>query len=220
MKKTAVALAVLALFASGAFAMDKGMKQEHKNMPANQMYMQEHKDMPANAMMEHKTVPAAAIVKAQETCAASFQSVFMDKVDFDDAVEFFLKSSGFWDSCIKPTLNTGADSVINFIFYTKGAQPTDFEIRRSVKAADDFMEELEDYIEDAQKYSKEYKKPKRFLNIQLPNTVVMTDELTRMVKDVNKHYKQNSKEPKVTIAVWYKQALQDGFVGGVDIRTK
>lgn len=153
-----------------------------------------------------------------EDCAAFFPKALGGNLGtFDDRAEAYMETGSFWETCVQPYLDKGQNVTVNFTAYTETEGPTARDVAQAVRAAKDFKEEFDDYVEDVQEYTGVYEKPETFTYLQVPSSVNTNKQLMKEVKKANKHYKSKSDMPKVIVSVKFTQAQQAENAGLVRV---
>lgn len=153
-----------------------------------------------------------------EDCAAFFPKALGGHIgSFDDRAEAYMENNSFWETCIQPYLDKGQNVTVNFLTYTETEGPTARDVAQAVRAAKDFKEEFDDYVEDVQEYTGVYEKPEAFTYLQVPSSVNTNKQLMKEVKKANKHYKAKSDMPKVIVSVKFMQAPKPEAAGLVRV---
>lgn len=153
-----------------------------------------------------------------QDCAVMFPKALHGNMDaFEDAMEYYMETSSFWESCVAPYLDRGQNAVISYKVFTDGDMPNVREVAQAVKSAKDFTEELTDYIEDVQEYTGIYERPERFTYLQVPSSLNLNKQLLREVKKVNKRYKAKSDMPKIWVELDFAPAETRADIGTITV---
>lgn len=146
-------------------------------------------------------------------CRLSFSQVLNGKEDksldmFEDRAEYFLKEGFFWEACLMEQLQNKRNVTLHYIGYTEGAQPTQTELKRLLKSAAKFKDELEDYIEDQEPKKSPLHHAEKYIALKADPNLVLDKHCERMLKKENKHFKASSDMGQIIIHVKTEQNPQ------------
>ena len=145
-------------------------------------------------------------VQAESSCRLSFSQVLNGKEDksldmFENRVEYFLQEGYFWKNCISGDLQNKKNITLHYIGYIEGDQPTKTELKRLLKSAAEFKDELESYIKEQEPKNSPLHKAKKYIVLKTDPGLVSDKHCQKMLKKENKHFKANSDMGKVFIHI-------------------
>lgn len=163
--------------------------------------------------------PQTAQINAN--CRLSFSQVLNTKADphlkmFEDRVEYFLEEGFFWEACLMEPLENNKNIIVHYTGYTEGQQPTKTELRRLLKSAAEFKDELEDYIKGQEPKNSPLHNAEKYLVLKTDPNLMLDKHCSRMLKKENKHFKANSDMGKISVHIKTEQNPQS--VGTVVIQ--
>lgn len=146
-------------------------------------------------------------------CRLSFSQVLNGKEDkslemFENRVEYFLEEGFFWEACLMEQMQNKQNVTLHYTGYTEGAQPTQPELKRLLKSAAEFKDELESYIEDQEPKNSPLHKAKKYIVLKTDPNLVLDKHCEKMLKKENKHFKANSDMGKIFIHIKTEQNPQ------------
>ena len=164
-------------------------------------------------------IPQTAQINAN--CRLSFSQVLNGKEDssleiFEDRVEYLLETGVFWETCLLTQLQHNQNVIINYTGYTEGQQPTKNEMKRLLKSAAEFKDELESFIEDQKPKNSPWHKAKKYIALKAAPGLILNKDQQKMLKKENKHFKANSDMGKIFIHVKTEQNRQS--IGTVTVQ--
>ena len=153
---------------------------------------------------DNAAVPQTA--QADASCRLSFSQVLNGQEDktldmFENRVEYFLEEGYFWEACLAETLQNNKNINLHYIGYTAGAQPTKTELKRLLKSAAEFKDELENYIEDQEPKNSPLHHAKKYIALKADTNLMLDKHCEKMLKKENKHFKANSDMGKIFIHI-------------------
>ena len=148
-----------------------------------------------------------------DACHLSFSQVLNGKEDkslkmFEDRVEYFLEEGFFWEACIMEHMHNGKNITVHYTGYTEGAQPTKTELKRLIKSAAEFKDELESYIEDQEPKNSPLHHAEKYIVLKTDPNLVLDKHCQTMLKRENRKFKANSDMGKIIIHIKTKQNPQ------------
>ena len=151
--------------------------------------------------------------QANASCRLSFSQVLNSKEDkslkmFEDRVEYFLEEGFFWEACLMENLQNKKNITVHYIGYTEGQQPTKTELKRLIKSAMEFKDELESYIENQEPKSSPLHHAEKYIVLKTDPALMLDKHCHRMLKKENKHFKANSDMGKIFIHIKTEQNTQ------------
>ena len=157
---------------------------------------------------------APQTVQMNANCRLSFSQVLNGKEDkslkmFENRVEYFLEEGFFWEACLMETLQNKKNITVHYIGYTEGQQPTQTELKRLLKSAAEFKEELEDYIEDQEPKNSPLHKAERYIALKTDPNLVLDKHYQKMLKKENRDFRANTDAGKIFIHIKTKQNQQN-----------
>lgn len=175
-----------------------------------------------------KNTPKAATHKAMhdahyiaDNCAVIFHKSLGGHIaNFGDRTEDYLENNAFWEDCVQPDLDDGKHVKIHITALTADTVPDIRETTRAVRAALTFIEEFNDYVEDAQEYTGVYETPMTFTRLDVADNISLRKPLMREVNRANRYFKSGSKEPKVHLSVKTEKAKRTEDIGAIVINTE
>lgn len=153
---------------------------------------------------DNAAVPQTA--QADASCRLSFSQVLNGQEDktldmFEDRVEYFLQEGYFWEACLSGHLQNKKDVTLHYIGYIAGDQPTKTELKRLLKSAAEFKDELENYIEDQEPKKSPLHKAEKYIALKADPNLMLDKHYQKMLKKENKHFKANSDMGKIFIHI-------------------
>ena len=157
---------------------------------------------------------APQTVQMNANCRLSFSQVLNGKEDkslkmFENRVEYFLEEGFFWEACLMETLQNKKNITVHYIGYTEGQQPTQTELKRLLKSAAEFKEELEDYIEDQEPKNSPLHKAERYIALKTDPNLVLDKHYQKMLKKENRDFRANTDAGKIFIHIKTEQNQQN-----------
>ena len=151
--------------------------------------------------------------QANANCRLSFSQVLNGKEDkslemFENRVEYFLEEGFFWEVCLMEQMQNKQNVTLHYIGYTEGTQPTEMELKRLLKSAAEFKDELESYIEDQEPKSSPLHKAKKYIVLKTDPNLVLDKHCEKMLKKENKKFKAESDMGKIFIHIKTEQNPQ------------
>ena len=155
--------------------------------------------------------PQAAQIDAN--CRLSFSQVLNGKEDkslqmFEDRVEYFLEEGFFWEACLMEQLQNKKNITLHYTGYTENAQPTELELKRLLKSAAEFRDELADYIEKQEPKDSPLHKAKHYIVLKTDPNLALDKHCQRMLKKENRKFKADSDMGKVFLHIKTEQNPQ------------
>ena len=152
--------------------------------------------------------PQTAQINAN--CRLSFSQVLNGKEDkslkmFEDRVEYFLNEGFFWEACLREPLQNKKNITMHYIGHIEGKQPTQMELKRLLKSAAEFKDELEGYIEDQEPKNSPLHKAEKYVVLKTDPSLMLDKHCEKMLKKENKHFKENSDMAKIFIHIKTQQ---------------
>lgn len=152
-------------------------------------------------------------VQLNASCRLSFSQVLNGKEDksldmFEDRAEYFLKEGFFWEACLMEQMQNKQNITLHYIGYTEDTQPTQTELKRLLKSAAKFKDELEDYIEDQEPKKSPLHHAERYIALKTDPNLALDKHCEKMLKKKNKHFKANSDMGKIFIHIKTEQNPQ------------
>lgn len=147
-------------------------------------------------------------------CRLSFSQVLNGQEDkslkmFEDRVEYFLEEGFFWEACIMEYMHSNKNITVHYIGYTENAQPTKTELKRLLKSAAEFKDELENYIEEQEPKSSPLHHAKKYIVLKTDPNLMLDKHCERMLKKENKHFKAHSDMGRIFIHIKTEQNAQN-----------
>ena len=146
-------------------------------------------------------------------CRLSFSQVLNGKEDnslemFEDRVEYFLEEGFFWEACLMESLQSKKNITLHYTGYTEGTQPRKMELKRLLKSAAEFKDELASYIEDQEPKESPLHKAKRYIVLKTDPGLVLDKYCQKMLKKENKKFNADNDTGKVFIHIKTEQNPQ------------
>ena len=153
-------------------------------------------------------------VQMNANCRLSFSQVLNGKEDkslkmVENRVEYFLEEGFFWEACLMETLQNKKNITVHYIGYTEGQQPTQTELKRLLKSAAEFKEELEDYIDDQEPKHSPLHKAERYIVLKTDSNLVLDKHYQKMLKKKNRDFRTNTDDGKIFIHIKTEQNQQN-----------
>ena len=154
-------------------------------------------------------------------CRLSFTQVLNTKSDphlkmFEDRVEYFLEEGFFWEACLMEPLENNKNIIVHYIGYTEDQQPTKTELRRLLKSAAEFKDELEDYIKSQEPKNSPLHNAGKYIVLKTDPDLISDRYCKKMLIKANKKFKANTDTSKISIHIKTEQNQQS--VGTVVIQ--
>ena len=152
-------------------------------------------------------------MQTNSNCRLSFSQVLNGKEDkalemFENRVEYFLEEGFFWEVCLMEQMQNKQNVTLHYTGYIEGTQPTQVELKRLLKSAAEFKDELESYIKDQETKSSPLHKAKKYIVLKADPNLVLDKHCDKMLKKENKHFKANSDMGKIFIHIKTEQNPQ------------
>ena len=117
-------------------------------------------------------------VQVNTNCRLSFSQVLNGQEDksldmFEDRVEYFLEEGYFWEACLIEQLRNKQNVTLHYVGYTEGERPTQTELKRLLKSAAEFKDELENYIEEQEPKNSPMHKAKKYIVLETDSGLVL-----------------------------------------------
>ncbi len=123
---------------------------------------------------------------------------------FEDQIEDILNAGFFWQTCLEQQLKDGKNIIIKYTGYTAEAKPTKKQIKRLLKSAAIFKEELEDYIEDQEPKDSFWHQPEKYILLRADTLNLEKVQKLKLNKD-NMEFNPSLNNGKIFIDVMTEQ---------------
>lgn len=147
-------------------------------------------------------------IKYNDTnCSLFFGQVLNSKADldlFEDEIEYLLETGYFWETCLADHLRNYRNVTLNYTGYTSAA-PTKKEIKRLIKSAVKFKEELKDYIKEQEPKKSFLQDGDKYIFLQADKNLNLTMKGQKYLKKENKKININSRISKIIINIKTEQ---------------
>jgi len=156
----------------------------------------------------------------EANCSLFFGQVLNSKEDldlFEDEIEYLLETGYFWETCLAEQLRNYKDVTLNYTGYTSNA-PTKKEIKRLIKSAAKFKEELKDYIKEQEPKKSFLHDGDKYIFLQADKDLNLTVKGQKYLKKENKKININSRISKIIINI--KTAQNAETAGGILIQAQ
>ena len=140
-------------------------------------------------------------------CSLFFGQVLTSKEDldlFEDEIEYLLETGYFWETCLANQLRNYQNVTLNYTGYTSAA-PTKKEIKRLIKSAVKFKEELKDYIKEQEPKKSFLQDGDKYIFLQADKNLNLTMKGQKYLNKENKKININSRISKIIINIKTEQ---------------
>ncbi len=178
----------------------------------------------AQEAVQQEQQPDAVSMQIQESmseCNLFFSQMLDHKMifktsAFEDQIEDVLNADFFWQTCIEQPLKNGQNITIKYIGYTADAKPTKKQIKRLLKSAAIFKDELEDYIEDQEPKDSFWHEAEKYILLKADSLNLEKVQKLKLNKE-NMKFNPSLKNGKIFIDVMTEKNQQNA--GAILVQT-
>ena len=144
-------------------------------------------------------------IQSEAQCNLFFGQV-LNKTDkhlehFEEEVEYFLETGYFWEACLLGPLQGKQNVVLHYTGYIEGPQATKTEMKRLLKSAAEFKDELASYIEDQEPKHSPLHHAEKYIVLKVTPNLVLDSSMQKMLKKENKKFEADSDTGKIFIHI-------------------